>query len=40
MRHDEIRDILVSEMRPIQHDVETEPLLTPLTGEMLQPSDY
>jgi hypothetical protein len=38
MRHDELRDLLASEMRHIHRDVETEPRLAPLTGEILQPT--
>jgi hypothetical protein len=37
MRHDEVRDIITSEMRHVFHDVESEPKLAPLTGEVLQP---
>jgi hypothetical protein len=37
MRHDEIRDLLITEMRKVLHDVEREPKLSPLTGETLYP---
>jgi hypothetical protein len=36
-RHDEIRDLLASEMRQTLRDVETEPRLAPLSGESLHP---
>jgi hypothetical protein len=38
MRHDAIRDLLATEMQEILHDVETEPGLTPLSGEIILPS--
>jgi hypothetical protein len=38
MRHDAIRDILAAEMRDIFRDVEIEPLLTPLSGEVILPA--
>jgi hypothetical protein len=37
MRHDEIRDMLATEMRKNYKDVETEPRLASLTGESLYP---
>ncbi len=37
MRHDEIRDMLATEMRKNYKDVETEPRLSSLTGESLYP---
>jgi hypothetical protein len=37
MRHDELRDLLATEMKKIVRDVETEPRLAPLTGETLYP---
>ncbi len=37
MRHDELRDLLAGEMRQIFKDVETEPRLSPLSGETLYP---
>jgi hypothetical protein len=37
MRHDEVRDILALEMRTILKDVEVEPHLTKVTGEILHP---
>jgi hypothetical protein len=37
MRHDELRNLLASDMREILHDVELEPRLAPLSGETLQP---
>ena len=37
MRHDEMRDLLATEMRKTVKDVETEPRLAPLTGEVLSP---
>jgi hypothetical protein len=37
MRHDEIRDLLATQMREVLKDVETEPKLTPLSGETLHP---
>jgi hypothetical protein len=37
MRHDELRDLLASEMQQVLKDVEVEPSLAPLTGETLQP---
>ena len=36
MRHDQVRDIIAEHTREIHNDVETEPTLTPLTGETLQ----
>jgi len=35
MRHNEIRDLLASEMRECYNDVEIEPCLIPLTGEII-----
>ena len=37
MRHDELRNLLASEMKNVLHDVEIEPRLQPLTGELLRP---
>jgi hypothetical protein len=37
-RHDEVRDLLAEEMRHVLTDVQTEPPLTPLSGETLNPS--
>jgi hypothetical protein len=37
-RHDKVRDLLVGEMREVLHDVQSEPTLTPLTGEGLLPN--
>ena len=37
MRHDELRDLLAAEMKETIKDVEVEPVLAPLTGEILQP---
>ena len=37
MRHDEVRDLLATDMKKILKDVETEPRLSPLTGESLHP---
>ena len=37
MRHDAIRDILATEMRKTMRDVQTEPHLTPLSGEVILP---
>ena len=38
MRHDNIRDLLASEMREVLRDVQVEPPLTPLTGETILPA--
>ena len=37
MRHDHMRDIFAEHLKDLFWDVETEPLLTPLDGEVLQP---
>jgi hypothetical protein len=37
MRHDELRNLMASEMKQVLHDVEIEPRLAPLSGEILQP---
>jgi hypothetical protein len=37
MRHDELRNLLASEMKCVLRDVEIEPRLQPLTGEDLHP---
>ena len=37
MRHDGVRDLLAAEMKKVFNDVETEPPLAPLTGEILYP---
>jgi hypothetical protein len=37
MRHDSIRDLLANEMAEVLHDVQTEPPLTPLSGEAIIP---
>jgi hypothetical protein len=37
MRHDEVRNLLATEIKEVLKDVEMEPVLTPLTGETLQP---
>jgi hypothetical protein len=37
MRHDSIRDILAEEMRTVLRDVETEPPLLRLSGEVIHP---
>jgi hypothetical protein len=37
MRHNELRDLMASEMRHFLKDVEVEPCLTPLSGESLRP---
>ena len=37
MRHDHVRDLIASQMREVYRDVQTEPPLTPLEGEVLQP---
>ena len=36
-RHDEVRDLFASEMKKVWKDVETEPSLTPLSGETIFP---
>ena len=38
MRHDAIRDLLATEMREFLRDVQTEPALTPLSGEVILPT--
>ena len=35
-RHDEIRDVTASLLREVTQSVETEPVLQPLTGEVLR----
>jgi hypothetical protein len=37
MRHDEVRNLLASEIKQVLKDVQIEPLLQPITGENLQP---
>jgi len=37
LRHNNIRDILADAMREVLHDVQTEPPLLPLSGEVLLP---
>ena len=38
LRHNEVRDLIADLMREVTHDVATEPVLQPLSGEVL--SDY
>jgi hypothetical protein len=37
MRHDELRDMLAHELKEVLHDVQIEPQLQPLSGEILNP---
>jgi hypothetical protein len=37
-RHDDVRDLIATEIGSVLNDVETEPLLQPLTGEILLPT--
>jgi hypothetical protein len=38
MHHDEVRDILANSMRTVLRDVEVEPHLLPLSGEVISPA--